>query len=289
VAALFDACTALNLGSCRVNDDSVAGPGAGQETGAEHVVVETRAGVRWVRLDRPEKRNAMTRAMAGRLREALADAQADDEVRVVVLTGTGPKAFCSGADKKELAGGPDSMISERRSADDTIFPVDELVLFPKPTIAAVNGPAFGGGTTMAMAADLRVCAESATLTFGLASLGLPPEWGSSYLLWRQIGWSRALDVLLTDRTLDADEALMMGLVNRVVPDEVLVDETQALAEQLASLPAGAAETTKAVLRRGLDSTYAEARKTELRALAERGAALADRRPTPPNHTEGTTS
>jgi enoyl-CoA hydratase/carnithine racemase len=266
-----------------VNEDSVASAGPDA-----HVVVEHRAGVRWVRLNRPAKRNAITRAMAGGLRQSLVDAEADDDVRVVVLTGTGPKAFCSGADMKELVDGPDAMVAEKRSAADTIFPVDEFVLFPKPTIAAINGPAFGGGTTMAMAADLRVCAESATLTFGLASLGLPPEWGSSYLLWRQIGWSRALDVLLTDRTLDADEALMMGLVNRVVPDEVLVDETQALAEQLASLPPGTAETTKSVLRGGLDSTYADARRAELRALAERGATVAAQRSKRPNRTEGTT-
>lgn len=251
-----------------MNDDSTTG-GAG-----DHLVVERRHGVQWIRLNRPEKRNAITRAMAAGLRTALAEAEADDDVRVVVVTGTGPKAFSAGADTKELFGGPDAMVTEQRPADDPIFPVDEFVLFPKPTIAAVNGPAFGGGTTMAMAADLRVCAESATLTFGLARLGLPPEWGSSYLLWRQIGWSRTLDVLLTDRTIDANEALMMGLVNRVVPDDVLVDETQALAEQLVGLPPGTAETTKAVLRTGLDATYAEARRAELRALTERGAALA---------------
>jgi enoyl-CoA hydratase/carnithine racemase len=249
------------------------------DEGDDHLIVEQRGRVRWIRLNRPAKRNAITRAMAGGLRGALADAATDDDARVVVITGTGPKAFSAGADTKELMGGPDAgsaggMVTEKRSADDPIFPVDEFVLFPKPTIAAINGPAFGGGTTMAMAADLRVCAESATLTFGLASLGLAPEWGSSYLLWRQIGWSRALDVLLTDRTIDANEALMMGLVNRVVPDDVLDDEALALADQLASLPSGAAEATKAVLRTGLDATYADARRAELRALSERGAALA---------------
>lgn len=240
----------------------------------DHLVVEPNGAVAWVRLNRPEKRNAMTRAMALGLRQALAAAQDDPDARVLVLTGTGPKAFSAGADTKELLSGPDAMVTERRSADDPLFPVDELALFPKPTIAAINGPSFGGGTTMAMTADLRVCAESATLTFGLASLGLAPEWGSSYLLWRQIGWSRALDVLLTDRTIGADEALAMGLVNRVVPDDALVAETQALAEKLASLPGDTAEATKRVLRTGLDVTYADARRAELRALSERGAALA---------------
>jgi 2-(1,2-epoxy-1,2-dihydrophenyl)acetyl-CoA isomerase len=239
----------------------------------EHLVIEATGAVTWVRLNRPNKRNAINRAMASGLRQALTDAEADDDARVVVLTGTGPQAFSAGADTKELLGGPDSMVAETRSPDDTIFPVDELVLFPKPTIVALNGPAFGGGTSMAMAADLRVCAESATLTFGLAGLGLPPEWGSSFLLWRQIGWSRALDVLLTDRTVGAEEALAMGLVNRVVSDDALVAETQVLADKLSSLPAGTAEAAKSVLRAGLDATYAEARRVELRAISESSAAL----------------
>jgi enoyl-CoA hydratase/carnithine racemase len=242
-----------------------------------NLVVERRGPVTWLRLARPEKRNAITRAMAGALGDALRAARADDGTRVVVLTGTGEKAFCSGADTKDLLSGPESMMAEKRSAADTIFPVDELVLYPKPVVAAMNGPSFGGGTTMAMAADLRVCADSATLTFGLARLGLPPEWGSSYLLWRQIGWSRALDVLLTDRTIEPDEALRLGLVDRVVPAVALDDEVQRLAEQLASLPPGTAETVKAVLRAGLDATYEEARRNELRALSERGTALAELR------------
>jgi 2-(1,2-epoxy-1,2-dihydrophenyl)acetyl-CoA isomerase len=240
----------------------------------EHLVVEQRGAVAWVRLNRPDKRNAITRAMAEGLRQALVAAESDDGTRVVVLTGTGPKSFSAGAVVEELLSGPDSMVAVKRSADDPIFPVDELVQFAKPTIAALNGPAFGGGTTMAMAADFRVCAESATLTFGLSRLGLPPEWGSSYLLWRQIGWSRTLDVLLTNRTIDANEALSIGLVNRVVPDAVLDDETQAMAEQLASLPPGTAELTKSVLRQGLDGTYEDARRAELRAVTEGAAAYA---------------
>jgi 2-(1,2-epoxy-1,2-dihydrophenyl)acetyl-CoA isomerase len=236
--------------------------------GFEHLVVTDRGPVRWIRVDRPEKHNAMTRAMAAGLRSILADAAADEACRVVVLTGTGP-SFSSGFDTRDLVDGRGPT-----TGGQSVFPVDELVLFPKPTIAALNGRAVGGGATMAMATDLRVCARSAALTFSLGKLGLAPEWGSSYLLWRQIGWSRALDVLLTARTVEAEEALALGLVTRVVPDGTLEHETQALAETIASLPPGTAEATKEVLRAGLDASYPDARATELRMLGERGRALA---------------
>jgi 2-(1,2-epoxy-1,2-dihydrophenyl)acetyl-CoA isomerase len=242
-------------------------------------VITDRGPVRWLRLDRPAKHNAMTRAMAADLRAALEAAAGDESVRVLVLTGSGP-SFSAGADTRELfgAGGEeDGLLTERAAVDRPTFPVDELVLFPKPTIAALNGRAVGGGATMAMAADLRVCATSASLAFTLAKVGLTPEWGSSYLLWRQIGWGRALDLLLTGRAVPAGEALAMGLVSRVVADESLEDETQALAEVIAGVPAGTAEAVKEVLRVGLDARYADARVQELQTLGRRGRALASAR------------
>jgi 2-(1,2-epoxy-1,2-dihydrophenyl)acetyl-CoA isomerase len=243
------------------------------------VSIEARGPVTWLRLTRPEKRNAITQAMAGDLRRALDAAAADDAVQVVVLTGS-DGVFCSGADTNDLFGrgaATGGTLVGHRPDDEPIFPVDELVLFPKPTIAAVNGKAVGGGSTMAMACDLRVCADDATMAFSLGKVGLTPEWGSSYLLWRQIGWGRALDVLLTCRTIDAAEAMALGLASRVVPAADLDDATQELAERIASLPPGTAEAIKDVLRRGLDSTFPEARQAELRALGRRGKALADQR------------
>jgi 2-(1,2-epoxy-1,2-dihydrophenyl)acetyl-CoA isomerase len=225
--------------------------------------IEQRDAVRWILLDRPDKRNAMTSAMGARLGELLHDADADERTRVVVLSGEGG-AFSAGLDRAEIAKG---------MAKKSEFPVEQLVQFAKPTIACVNGLAFGGGATMAMACDLRVAAESATITFGLGRVGLTPEWGSSYLLWRQVGWSRALDLFLTGRTVDADEALRIGLVDRVVADGDVRATTQALAEQIASLPAGTAEATKHVLRRGLDADLLEARDIEKAALADRARAL----------------
>jgi 2-(1,2-epoxy-1,2-dihydrophenyl)acetyl-CoA isomerase len=224
---------------------------------------EQRGPIRWIVLDRAEKRNAMTSAMGARLGEMLDDAATDDATRVVVITGSG-SSFCSGLDRGEIAQG---------MAEKSEFPVETLVPFPKPTIACINGTAFGGGATMAMACDLRVAASGATITFGLGRVGLTPEWGSSYLLWRQVGWSRALDLFLTGRTVDADEALRLGLVDRLAGDTALVDTTQALGEQIASLPEGTAEAIKQVLRRGLDADFPGARDAERQTLADRVRAL----------------
>jgi 2-(1,2-epoxy-1,2-dihydrophenyl)acetyl-CoA isomerase len=224
---------------------------------------EQRGPVRWFVLDRPDKRNAMTSAMGARLGELLDDAANDESTRVVVITGAGG-TFSSGLDRAEIAKG---------MANKSEFPVEQLVQFAKPTIACVNGIAFGGGATMAMACDLRVASAGASLTFGLGRVGLTPEWGSSYLLWRQIGYSRALDLFLTGRTVDADEALRLGLVDRVVTGPDASDAAQELAEQIASLPAGTAEATKGVLRRGLDVDFPSAREVERTALADRTRAL----------------
>jgi 2-(1,2-epoxy-1,2-dihydrophenyl)acetyl-CoA isomerase len=233
------------------------------------IYAERRGNVMWIILNRPAVRNAMTRAMGGRLGELLSDAAADDAVGAVVVSGSG-SAFSAGLDRKEIAKG-----LEGKSE----FPVEQMVAFTKPTIAAINGLAYGGGATMAMACDLRIAADDATITFGLGKVGLVPEWGSSYLLWRQIGYSRALEVMLTARTIGAAEALTMGLVNRVVPRDALDTAVTELAEQITALPPGTATAIKEVLRNGLDGTFEEARITETRMLGRRSRALAEMRRT----------
>ncbi len=235
-------------------------------------MIETEGPVRHLRFNRPDQLNAMTRAMADGLREQLATTANDDTIRVLVITGTG-RAFSAGADRAEVLDGPGATIREKRSTP--LWPVEELFAYPKPIIAALNGPAYGGGATLAMAADLRIAAMSASLTFNLVKVGLSPEFGSSFLLWRQVGYATALELMLTGRTVDSSEALALRLVNRVVPDAQLTEVVQQQAEALAGLPPGAVEATKAVLRAGLESTFVEARRAELRSLAERGRALSE--------------
>jgi enoyl-CoA hydratase/carnithine racemase len=237
------------------------------DTERPEVFLDSRDGVAWITIDRPAVRNAMTRAMGARLGELLEEARDDGAVSVVVITGVGT-SFSAGLDRKEITKG-----LEGKSE----FPVELLVQYPKPTIAAINGLAYGGGATMAMSCDLRVATTGATLTFGLGKVGLVPEWGSSYLLWRQIGYGRALDVMLTARTIDAAEALAMGLVNRVVPDDELTAAVTELAQQIASLPPGTAAAIKDVLRGGLDADFVTARANETRTLGRRSRELAEMR------------
>jgi 2-(1,2-epoxy-1,2-dihydrophenyl)acetyl-CoA isomerase len=234
---------------------------------SDHLLIEDRGPARWLRFNRPAKRNAVTRAMAETLRTELARAADDATIVTLVLTGTGD-TFCAGVDVKEALQGPDAALRQERSTP--LWPVDELVNFPKPILCCLNGAAVGGGATLAMTTDLRLAAESASLTFSLGRLGLTPEVGSSFLLWRQVGYGVALDLMLTGRTVPAPEALALRLVHRVVPDGDAESATQALAEGLAELPHDAAARTKQVLRAGLEASYADARKNELRELAEFG-------------------
>ncbi|MGH9015326.1 MAG: enoyl-CoA hydratase/isomerase family protein [Acidimicrobiia bacterium] len=234
---------------------------------SDHLLIEDRGPARWLRFNRPAKRNAVTRAMAETLRTELARAADDATIVTLVLTGTGD-TFCAGVDVKEALQGPDAALRQERSTP--LWPVDELVNFPKPFLCCLNGAAVGGGATLAMTTDLRLAAESASLTFSLGRLGLTPEVGSSFLLWRQVGYGVALDLMLTGRTVPAPEALALRLVHRVVPDGDAESATQTLAEGLAELPHDAAARTKQVLRAGLEASYADARKNELRELAEFG-------------------
>lgn len=230
----------------------------------DELLIHDRGPARWITVNRPEKRNAWTFPMAEALGETLTAAERDDAVRVVVLAGAGG-VFSAGLDRGELAKGVN-----RPSP----FPVEQLVQFTKPTIAAVDGLAFGGGSTMASACDLRVVSRRATFSFALGKLGLTPEWGSSYVLWRQVGWSRAMDLFLTGRTIDADEAFRIGLADRLVDSDEIDEVTQQMAEAIASVPPGTAEATKRVLWRAIEADdLAGARAVELRTLGERGKAL----------------
>lgn len=233
----------------------------------QYLHTEYRGPALWITLNRPDVRNAMTRQMGADLGGVLSAAAADDAVQCVVITGA-PGAFSAGLDRAEIAKG-----LEGKSE----FPVEQMVNYPKPTIAAVNGLAYGGGATMAMACDLRVMAESASITFGLGKVGLTPEWGSSYLLWRQIGYSRALDLMLTARKVDATEALALGIVNRVVADDRLDATVDEICGQICALPPGTATEIKHVLRTGLDLDFAAARVEEGQALARRSRALREMR------------
>jgi enoyl-CoA hydratase/carnithine racemase len=178
--------------------------------------VWTRGPVRWLAPDRPAKLNAWTLDMAARLTEEFAAADADDDVAVIVLAGTGG-VFSAGIDRSVLAG----------PARPTPFDVEGFVRSRTPTIACVDGLAFGMGATSALACDLRVVSDRARFVFGFVRVGITPEWGSTYLLSRQVGLSRAMDLCLTGREVSAEEAYRIGLVTEVVDPGQLTERAHA--------------------------------------------------------------
>ena len=213
---------------------------------SQQVLVTRRGRVCEVRLNRPQKRNALTPGMYGALIDAFAQAEADDDIRVLLLSGEGA-CFTGGNDLKDFldapaAVGPDAVISRFLRA---------LSEFSKILIAAVHGPTVGIGATLLLHCDLVIAAARSTrLIMPFVQLGLVPEAASTLLLPRLIGHQRAAEVFLLGEPLDADKAREWGLVNRIVEDEVLVEQARALAEAAARQPPGAVRATKRLLRSG---------------------------------------
>jgi len=200
--------------------------------GYTNLLLERDGAVALLTVNRPDKRNALNTQTVDELRRAILELQRDDQVRVVILTGAGDKAFVAGADIGELAvqtpvGGRD----HGRTGQHVFDLVEHM---GKPVIAAINGVALGGGCELAMACTLRIAADTARLGQPEINLGLMPGYGGSQRLPRLVGKGRALELLLTGDPISADEAWRIGLVNRVVPAASLLDEARALARSLAA-------------------------------------------------------
>lgn len=228
-------------------------------SGSDFVLVERpRPGVALVTLNRPERMNSMAFDVMVPLRETLATLNHDNEVRAVVLTGAG-RGFSSGADHKSAGAVPHVAGLTRPSyALRSMEILDEVILamrrLHQPIIAAVNGAAIGGGLCLALAADIRVASEDAYFRAAGINNGLTAsELGLSYLLPRAIGSSRAFEIMLTGRDVDAVEAERIGLVSRRVPAETLLPACFELAERIAAFSRPGVELTKRTLWSGMDA------------------------------------
>jgi 2-(1,2-epoxy-1,2-dihydrophenyl)acetyl-CoA isomerase len=196
-------------------------------------------GVALLTLNRPDRLNAMSRPMLDALLEALPRLAEDPDVGVIVLTGAG-RGFCAGGDVKAMVEGNElggQTMEEKaqalRSRMETSRWLHEM---PKPTIAMVRGPAAGAGLSLAMACDMRIAGDSARLGTAFARVGYSGDFGGSYYLTQLVGTAKARELYFTADLLDAEQALALGLVNRVVPDARLEEETMALASRLARGP-----------------------------------------------------
>jgi 2-(1,2-epoxy-1,2-dihydrophenyl)acetyl-CoA isomerase len=210
----------------------------------QDIIYEKKGHVGIVTLNRPERLNALSHPLCSETIDALDAAQLDDDVRVVVITGAG-RGFCSGADLRarfvtdaaEAPEGEEPSIADRRYNIRYVQMVAHAVArLDKPYIAAVNGPAAGAGMDMASMADIRIAGQSARFTQAYTRNGIVAGDGGAYFLPRIVGMAKALELLWTSRIFSADEALALGYVSRVVPDEKLMEETLAFADELAAGP-----------------------------------------------------
>jgi enoyl-CoA hydratase len=202
------------------------------------VLYERRGAAAIVTIDRPERRNAVDPDTADQLLEAYRSFEADDEARVMILTGTGDEAFCAGADLKSVAAaGEDQEIAEQWLKPRPDGPLGFTRLTPsKPTIAAISGYALAGGLELALWCDLRVGTETAKLGFPERRWGVPLIDGGTQRLPRIVGMGRGLDLILSGRIVDAAEALAIGLLTEVVGPGKHLDRSLEMAEGLASFP-----------------------------------------------------
>ncbi len=212
-----------------------------------------------ITLNRPERMNTISGPMLRQLTERLLEADADREVRAVILTGTG-RAFCAGLDlgeatRADASGGVASGAAGATDLDLRNTPPTVLFNLGKPTICALNGSAAGYGMDTALGCDIRIMAQSAKMAAAFTKRGILPESGGTWFLPRLIGWSKAAELIFTGRTLSADQCLEMGLVSRVVPDAELAGAARALALEIAANAPLAVQASKKMMRMGLGESF----------------------------------
>jgi len=218
------------------------------------LLAESADGVCTITLNRPGSMNSLNLRTVEALAAAVAALRFDRAARVVVITGAGEKAFCSGADLKERATlSPDQVRRFIATIRDTFTAIEAL---PQPVIAAVNGVALGGGTELALACDLRVASDRATLGLTEVKLAIIPGAGGTQRLPRLVGKGRAMELILTGRSIGAAEALAIGLVNRVAPAGELMEAARKLAGEMLSAGPIALQQAKRAIHQGFETDLA---------------------------------
>ncbi len=200
----------------------------------EHVLLDKKDGVATVTLNRPEKYNAFAGQMRQEIVQVIDDVAEDRDVRAVVITGAG-KAFCVGGDVNEFVSGTTQALEQVASSERHAMCKAALTIntMEKPVIASVNGVAAGGGCNLALACDIRIASEKARFGQVFVRRGVHPDWGGIYFLPRLVGYAKAAELIFSGEVVGAEEALAIGMVNRVVPHEGLPQVTREFAERIA--------------------------------------------------------
>jgi enoyl-CoA hydratase/carnithine racemase len=222
----------------------------------DNLLVECEAGVAVLTVQRPQRLNALDSRTLDELELAALDFQRDDSLHSAILTGAGDKAFVAGADINEIARDTPENARTRAMHGQRVF--DLIEHLGKPVIAAVNGFALGGGCELAMACTLRLAADTARFGQPEINLGLIPGFAGTQRLVRLVGKSKALEMILTGDSITAQEALAMGLVNRIFPAASLMTEARALATVLAAKPRIAVRYALEAVNRGVEMSFADA-------------------------------
>jgi enoyl-CoA hydratase/carnithine racemase len=222
--------------------------------GEPHALYDVNGHIATITLNRPDAKNAFSPEMISLWREHLEEAKNDDGIRVVIVTGKGD-TFCSGGDIRDMADGKLKSWDMKRFLWDGVHRIVlTLEDLDKPVIAAINGAAMGAGMDMAIMCDLRVCSDKAKLAESYIMMGLVPGDGGAYFLPRLVGVSKALELLLTGEVVNPEEALRLGIINRIVPHGSLMEETLKLAEKIAGKPPLAVRMMKRAVYQAQTST-----------------------------------
>ncbi|MCD6153260.1 MAG: enoyl-CoA hydratase/isomerase family protein [Syntrophobacterales bacterium] len=232
----------------------------------KNILFTVEEGVAIITFNRPKALNAMNSEMMGELQDAVTACKDDDNVRALILTGSGEKAFIAGADITEMQNmEPQDALKFMELGHETLRLIETL---PKPSIAAINGFALGGGTETSMACDMRFASENARFGQPEILLGLIPGWGGTQRLSRLIGMGRAKEIVLGGGQLDAQRAYEVGLVNKIYPAGQLMEETKKFAKKLAGMPPFAIKMAKHSLNFGYDLAFDNAIRLEVECCSQ---------------------
>lgn len=234
------------------------------------VLVDVDGAVATITLNRPDQRNALTFEVSSGIVDAVDELEDDPDVRVLVVTGT-EGSFCAGGDVnamvQRLAGEVPLHEAVRHVQQETSRAIRRVREFHRPTVAKVDGVAFGAGANLAIACDCQVASEDARISFGFQQVGLAVDSGTSYLLPRLVGENTAKELVYTGELVDADEAVEMGIFNRVHDADEFEERADAFVEELASGPSVALSASKQVLDQGLEVSFKQALDNEATAQA----------------------